>query len=178
MKKRCLQCGCEFEKPSNESLFNWYNRHRFCSKKCKAEFQRQEMIGNQRGFKKGQSVWNKGKSGEYHLPPLTKEHKEKLAISKLGEKNPSWCGGMSKPQPYTTDWTMTLKRSIRERDNYTCGICKRQQEDTTFAVHHIDYVKENCNPTNLITLCPSCHSKTNMNRSFWIEFFKKQTTIA
>mgnify|MGYP001070575699 CR=1 FL=1 len=34
------------------------------------------------------------------------------------------------------------------------------------------YIKENLNPENLITLCQSCHMKTNGNRETYIEFFK------
>lgn len=141
---------------------------------------RQKMLGNNKGFQKGQKSWNKDKKGEYHLGTPSLEHRKKLAISKMGDKNPAWCGGMATPQPYTTDWTMTLKRSIRERDNYTCVICNKQQEDITFHIHHIDYVKENCNPTNLITLCPNCHSKTNHDREKWSEYFinLKQSTVA
>lgn len=38
-------------------------------------------------------------------------------------------------------------------------------------VHHIDYNKLNCNPNNLITLCKSCHMKTNFNREYWLDYF-------
>jgi hypothetical protein len=39
-------------------------------------------------------------------------------------------------------------------------------------VHHIDYDKKNNDERNLITLCISCHSKTNANREYWIEYLK------
>lgn len=81
-----------------------------------------------------------------------------------GEKNYLWKGGISF-EPYSTDWTETLKRSIRERDKYTCQICGK--EPSTIC-HHIDYNKQNCCPDNLITLCHSCHGKTNRNRDYWI----------
>ena len=61
-------------------------------------------------------------------------------------------------EPYSLDWTNTLKKEIRQRDNYTCQLCGCRQEDTTHLVHHIDYNKKNCNPDNLITLCRSCHT--------------------
>ena len=73
---------------------------------------------------------------------------------------------------YSVDWTRSLRISIRERDGYTCQICGEKQGDNTHAVHHIDYDKNNCNPSNLITLCISCHSKTNTKRKYWIQFFK------
>jgi hypothetical protein len=37
--------------------------------------------------------------------------------------------------------------------------------------NHIDYNKKNCNPNNLISLCNSCHSKTNFDRKYWINYF-------
>ena len=37
--------------------------------------------------------------------------------------------------------------------------------------NHIDYDKKNCNSDNLITLCRSCHRKTNFNRENWIKYF-------
>jgi hypothetical protein len=30
----------------------------------------------------------------------------------------------------------------------------------------------NCKDNNLITLCNSCHSKTNFNRDYWYSYFK------
>lgn len=112
-------------------------------------------------FKKGDTPWNKGKY-------LTEEHKRKLSEYWKGDKCPFWKGGRSFI-PYTIDWTRTLKRSIRERDKYICQICN----DYGNYVHHIDYDKKNCNPNNLITLCHSCHSKTNINRQSWIEYFRR-----
>jgi len=101
---------------------------------------------------KGKIAWNKGKSF--------------LSM----EKNPNWKGGISF-EKYTISWTNTLKRSIRERDNYTCRLCGLSQCEKSFSVHHIDYNKDNCNPNNLITLCNKCHSKTNFNREYWMQFF-------
>ena len=85
-----------------------------------------------------------------------------------GDKNPNWNGGKSF-EPYTVDWTITLKRSIRERDRYTCFICRKEP---SLHVHHIDYDKKNCDPKNLITLCGGCHTKTNFRRDNWLSYFK------
>jgi len=88
-----------------------------------------------------------------------------------GPQNNLWQGGISFA-PYTLDWTKTLKQSIRERDHYLCRICLSPQLNKAHHVHHIDYDKKNCNPDNLITLCNSCHAKTNTNRKYWLELFK------
>lgn len=87
----------------------------------------------------------------------------------LGKDSPNWKGGISH-NPYSVDWTKTLRRAIRERDKHSCQICKEEG----ISVHHIDYNKENCNPNNLITLCGRCHSETNYNRKNWIKFFKER----
>lgn len=124
--------------------------------------------------------WNKGKKNEYKFPnrkkghKLSEEHKRKIGLALKGEKGPAWQGGIS-VEPYTVDWTKTLRRSIRERDRYTCQICGEQQENRAFDVHHIDYNKKNSNPNNLITLCLICHRKTNHNRKYWIKFFSNDS---
>ena len=92
--------------------------------------------------------------------------KKSLSIS--GKNHWNWQGGLNL-QGYSVDWSRTLRRSIRERDNYTCRICGRQ--DDAMDVHHIDYDKDNCDPNNLITLCRACHSKTNFNRGYWKDWF-------
>jgi hypothetical protein len=105
-------------------------------------------------------------------PAFTEEWKRKMSEGHKGDKNYQWKGGISF-EPYTIDWKQDLKRSIRERDHYICQVCKKLQGDVAFCIHHIDYNKKNCDPRNLITLCRSCHSKTNKNREYWINYFKQ-----
>lgn len=105
------------------------------------------------------------------------ERNRKVAEGNTGEKSHAWRGGISK-EPYSQNWTETLKESIRQRDNYQCQICGISQEEARkkfhkgLYIHHIDYDKENCDPNNLISLCNSCHSKTSIkDRNRWINFF-------
>lgn len=83
-----------------------------------------------------------------------------------GKNNPSWNGGTSFEE-YPETWTDELKTKIRLRDQFICSICKSNGYD----VHHIDYNKKNCDVSNLITLCRSCHAKTNFNRDAWKSYF-------
>jgi len=103
----------------------------------------------------------------------TEEAKRKIGKASkgrnLGEKSANWRGGL-KLKPYSVDWTITLRRSIRERDEYICQLCNKEQGDRAFSIHHIDYNKLNSNPENLITLCASCHQKTNFNKKYWIKY--------
>jgi len=154
---------------------------------------------------KGNIAWNKGKTGIYSKETLKKmsnaskgrkasvkarqkmseAHKKRYRenpeiIKKIsGENNKGWQGGKSF-EPYPLTWTLLLKRSIRERDNYSCQLCGKPQVEELerigykLSVHHINYCKENCNPNNLITLCNQCHQKTNNKRKYWTKYFTKR----
>ena len=89
-----------------------------------------------------------------------------------GSKNPNWKGGTSSEE-YCFEWTEDLKNSIRQRDNTTCRWCGRttEEEGRQLCVHHIDYDKVNTETSNLITLCNSCHAKTNGIRLLWLGVF-------
>jgi len=105
--------------------------------------------------------------------PMSKQGRENIRLAMkgkyAGEKNYFWKGGLSY-EPYSVEWTETLKKSIRERDHYICQLCSKDG----YPVHHIDYDKKNCDPKNLITLCEKCHRKTNDNRNYWITYFKNK----
>jgi 5-methylcytosine-specific restriction endonuclease McrA len=131
-------------------------------------------------FANGGHAHNKGIKGVYHhtdeiKEKIRKSSKERIASEETrkkigdahrGEKCNFYKDGKSK-EPYTPDWTYSLKRSIRLRDKFTCQICNKRG----WIVHHIDYNKKNCKPENLVIVCKSCHSKTNFNREKWIRFF-------
>jgi hypothetical protein len=84
-----------------------------------------------------------------------------------GENNSNWLGGISY-EPYTKEFNRQLKLFVRTRDNFTCQLCKIPEKEMTekLTSHHIDYDKKNCLPINLISLCRSCHTKTNHKREY------------
>ena len=102
---------------------------------------------------------------------LSQETKTKISISNKGKnlkaENPNWRGGIS-IQPYPLSFTTELKGEIKNRDQYRCYECRTQNR---LCVHHIDYDKKNCDKNNLITLCITCHPKTNFNRKKWTLYF-------
>ena len=121
--------------------------------------------------------WKKNKGTEKEL-----ERNKKIGIKMSGENNPSWQNGISY-ELYTKEFNEELKEQIRKRDNYRCQECFRHQDELfdkkgkhyKLNVHHIDYNKKNNNPDNLISLCKSCHSKTNFKRTDWTNYFKENT---
>jgi len=88
-----------------------------------------------------------------------------------GRNSCNWRGGASY-EPYDEQWTNTFKNGIRERDRYTCQLCGKSNGKTVRSVHHVDYEKKNCEPSNLVTLCVSCHTRTNHSREYWAAAFQ------
>jgi len=91
----------------------------------------------------------------------------------VGENNPNWKGGISF-EPYAPEFNKQLKELIRQRDGYKCQLCGMPECENIrkLDIHHIDYIKKNCLPDNLIALCNSCNAKVNFNRDYWTEYFK------
>jgi hypothetical protein len=133
----------------NKGKKNTLGKHWKCSEEAK-----KRMSEGQ----KGKTVWNKGLLGYMS-----------------GEKNYFWKGGITF-KPYPIGWNNTFKEQIRYRDRYTCQVCGVPEIETSrkLCVHHIDYNKSNLDPTNLVACCTPCHARTNLNRPFWMEFFRKR----
>ena len=113
----------------------------------------------------------KRKIGDAHRGRIWGEgFRRKISESRMGRftgpDNSNWRGGKSF-EPYPIEFNAVLKRSIRERDNHTCQLCRAPGR----CVHHLDYDKSNCDSMNLITLCRRCHSKVNGNRDYWSYHF-------
>lgn len=53
----------------------------------------------------------------------------------------------------------------------SCAVCGIRENGKKLSLHHIDYDPGNNDPSNLIPLCGSCHSKTKGNRKYWIGYF-------
>jgi len=110
--------------------------------------------------------WNRKVSESLKGRIFTEEHRRNIGKTNCGEKNYGWLGGVSF-LPYSYKFTKHLKESIKARDSYKCRLCGK--EDKLY-IHHIDYNKLNTDTTNLISLCLSCHIKTNYNRNCWKEY--------
>ena len=96
----------------------------------------------------------------------------KLSISHLKAD----CKSPDNQRFYWSARWIKLRNSIYKRDNYTCRECGKrcstQKNANRIICHHIDYNINNNSKSNLITLCASCHTKTNYTREDWIKRFK------
>lgn len=96
---------------------------------------------------------------------------------KTGDLSPFWAGGKSFEE-YGIKFNRTLKKQIKNRDFHICQTPNCMNIEN-LCVHHIDYNKKNNNPENLITLCSSCHSKTNgkNNRQYWTDYYSEIVSV-
>lgn len=104
---------------------------------------------------------------------ISPETRAKMSASRMGEKNPRWCGGKSF-EPYCIKFNRAFKDSIRDRFNQTCYLCGCRENYKRHAVHHIDYNKSSiCNGRSwgFVLLCPRCHARANNNRWYWFNLF-------
>lgn len=75
--------------------------------------------------------------------------------------------------PYPPHFTEGLKLQVRRRDGFVCQECGCVELlHRAHSIHHIDYDKDNCEMSNLITLCQPCHVRTNWNREYWMARFR------
>lgn len=106
---------------------------------------------------------------------FTKETRDKISKSRekfVGENHPRWLGGTSKNFIYGKEFISIITKKIRDRDGGKCVLCGGVDDNREPQVHHIDYNKYNNVENNLISLCVSCHAKTNVNRKYWEKLFK------
>ncbi len=132
-------------------------------------------IGKMIPWNKGKEAWNKGKK----MPELSKKYKGKgnPMYGKAREFSGNWCGGKSL-EDYNFEFNKELKDEVKKRDMNVCQT-PNCMNISCLDVHHIDYDKTNNNPENLITLCHSCHAKTNgkKKREYFTKFYSEIVSI-
>jgi hypothetical protein len=99
-----------------------------------------------------------------------------LKITMTGKNNPSYLHGGGK-LPYPMKFSLELKSKIRHRDGNKCQHCNisnkthKKRHKQQLHIHHIDYNVNNCDESNLITLCNSCNQKANKDRDYWYAYY-------
>lgn len=172
-----------------ESNYQLQNGKMCCSKSynsCSvARRKNSESNKGKIGYWKGkkQSIEARNKMKKAHTGPKNHMHgrshtnEVKKLISDLnrgqrcGCENPNWKGGIA-AEPYCDAWLdKEYKESIKDRDGYKClnPVCV---DGKYISIHHINYIKKNCKPENLITLCKSCNAKANFEREWHISWYK------
>lgn len=177
----CSLCKKEYEIAKyHQRLIEKRQSNNFCSFECRDKYRSLYLIGENSSHWKGGGVKSNCSNCRVDIEI---EHfnigrcKNNFCSSKCqyeyytGDRHYSWNGGTTY-EPYTPDFNMELKIKIRERDRYTCQICKQDLRCKRIDIHHIDYDKKNSSERNLISLCVGCHLRTNFNRSYWTRRLK------
>ena len=93
-------------------------------------------------------------------------------IFNRGENHANWKGGFS-VKDYCPIWSdKGYKSDIRERDGNICQNPCCYHTTDKLAIHHIDYDKKNCHPSNLITVCNSCNLRANVYRDWHTSWYQ------
>ena len=191
--KICLVCGEPFDVvPSrkNEKCCRTKCRLKLLSERMKRP-RTQEQKDKQSEFMIERYIGEKNPNFGKHFSQAIKD---KISKSLSGEKNhmfgkknpahaermrgkgnPNYIDGRGN-EPYTLEFNKQLKAIIRRRDGYKCQKCgcPEIENNRRLDIHHIDYRKDNCIPTNLISLCFKCNIAVNYNRPHWTEYFTKR----
>jgi hypothetical protein len=99
--------------------------------------------------------------------------------NRMGINSTNWNNGSSF-EPYSFEFNVKLKESIRKRDDHKCQNCGMTEEEHLIVIgyvliiHHIDYNKDNCKENNLITVCQSCNARANFNRYYWQNLYQQK----
>ena len=143
--------------PSEESIRKMSEAHK--GKKISLETRMKmstAQIGNTCGFKKGLIPWNKGKIFE----------------ASRGKKHWNWKGGIYPRSTKTVEYK-EWRKSVYERDNYTCLSCGNG--NGKLEANHIlpwyKYKEVRYETDNGITLCQSCHGQIRKYEEEYAPYF-------
>jgi uncharacterized C2H2 Zn-finger protein len=178
---KCPRCEKEFSRPIRTNTKNKY-----CSPECAHQSRRARFTTSCSycGKKLERVNYYRDKCQLYFCnhscnakwyAPKQPKGEEAYWFGKKGIGTPNWKGGLSL-EPYGPDFDNYLKREVRERDGHQCQLCGMPKNEEKLHSHHIDYDKKHNYLDNLISLCRSCHCKTNGNRTHYKNYF--QTLLA
>ncbi len=178
IRRRC-KCGCGritlpgriFIHGHNSSVIDRYGENNpFYGKRHSIRNRVLWRIKHKKRYKDGRVSWNKGiKMPKETIAKIVRTRKQndsykqkeqtkrKIMLSLIGPKSPNWKGGIA-AEPYCDEWKdHEFKNDILERDNYKCQNPYCWRNSKRICIHHIDHIKKNCHPKNLITTCYSCN---------------------
>lgn len=163
----CEYCG--------EKVTRWQSQvvnreHHFCSKNCYDIWQQHKS--NMLSCQWCSKIFNRSpartKRAKYNFCSQ-KCYGQWQSIHKCGKSSPNWKGGTAF-LPYDTEFNEHRRQSVKKRDGNQCVICgideieHIEMTNRHLSVHHIDYDKTNSRLSNLVTLCTTCHNRTQGNR--------------
>ena len=143
----CDFCGNAFTKYANGSI------HNFCSKSCKGEWQKDNLIGQENPFYgRKHTIETKKHIGSANSRPSKRKGCKQSQTT--GELNPAYKNG----------YWMVRNQHIK---SYKKSFCKDCGSEENLVIHHAPFMNEtNCLIWEGIvtTLCVSCHTNRHRNK--------------
>jgi len=167
--KTCEHCGEEFDYPASRDDTGEYERT-YCGPEC----HRQHLVENPDRHPNHSKVQKTCKvcGKEFEVKPTRADAQfcstrcwgAHISNNWVGHNHPNWEGGRV---PYYGENWLRMRRVVRNRDCFRCQRCGTHEDecDTELHVHHIvplrefDEPEEANTPSNLVTVCASCHGK-------------------
>lgn len=114
-------------------------------------------------------------SDEQRMKRMGRRPSDETRRKLSGENNHCWKGGISF-EPYCVKFNKEFKERVRSFFGRKCVVCGMGEADLGYSVfvHHVNYDKGVCCNNNIplfVTLCNTCHGRTNKNREQWEETF-------
>lgn len=157
LRKQQTEIFYKYCKFCNKLFIAKFNKRVFCSKSCAGKLRENRIVKIETRM-----VISKKLKGRC----------PKNLSSLHGINHWNWKGGIA-CEPYCEQWLDNdYKNSIKERDNFNCLNPYCNMKIKKLCIHHIDYNKKNCHPSNLITLCLSCHGRTHKDREWHTSWYK------
>ena len=149
MSGYCIDCGKPVTKKSKRCM------------KCYGKIISKKLIG--RIFTKEHRI----KIGLAHKNKLVSlDTRIKLSVSHGGTGIPY------EHRKYPHEFYL-IRNYILNRDNHICQNCGVIGN----TIHHIDYNKQNCKETNLITVCNKCNLQANFNKNYWQNIYQEKIEL-
>lgn len=94
---------------------------------------------------------------------ISDEQRERISRTLRGQS-----GYFPADEEYSDDWQW-VRKQVRKRDNYRCVRCRIPEYalPRELSVHHINRKKDSVQMANLVSLCNSCHAKSQFNPFFY-----------
>ena len=182
----CQHCGCSYQKPWNDlrhELKNQPDKAQVCSGRC---------LSLLRGTKVefpcvhcGRMIFRyKDEVDKHQFNFCSKQCETESPLHRITGENHPWYKDGSAISAYGPGWSLARRRA-RKRDNFICRLCGVAEETLgkKLDVHHIipfrdfEDSQEAHKIGNLISLCPSCHHRTEHIREPQITDDLKQMVI-
>lgn len=176
---------CAWCNKPKEIIPSQKKKHNFCNFNCKGKWLTKNNTGKKHPNWKEKIIVYCQQCGKSKKVCPSKKKNQKNGVfcnykcwgkwikeNRSGENSYNWQGGIAS-EPYCIIWLdKDYKKSIKERDNYTCQNPDCWHTANRLVGHHINYDKKNCHPWNVITICNSCNGRANKNRKYWTKFYQ------